>query len=144
MSDSNEYEWDDTQKISENSYETDMDSDSGSQSGWSGFMEIMATVGSWCFKLRGLLLSIPVIVASISLALRNMAKLPAQVGINLLANGEYQFMVGKSVAVLGPLALTAICLLMMFSSRKVIYPWLISIFSLTLPVLIWLTNVFPA
>ena len=111
---------------------------------WQDFCEVMKTVGSWCYKLRSVLLAIPVVVASISLAIRNMAKLPDQVGLNLLASGEYQFMVGKSVAVLGPLAVTAVCLLMMFSSRKVIYPWLISVFSLVLPYLIWITNVFPA
>ena len=111
---------------------------------WQDFCEVVKIVGSWCYKLRSVLLAIPVVVTSITLAIRNMAKLPDQVGLNLLANGEYQFMVGKSVAVLGPLAVTAVCLLMMFSSRKVTYPWLISVFSLVLPYLIWITNVFPA
>ena len=111
---------------------------------WQDFCEVVKIVGSWCYRLRSVLLAIPVVVTSITLAIRNMAKLPDQVGLNLLANGEYQFMVGKSVAVLGPLAVTAVCLLMMFSSRKVTYPWLISVFSLVLPYLIWITNVFPA
>ena len=41
-------------------------------------------------------------------------------------------------------ALTAVCLLLMFISKKVLYPWLISIFSLVLPILILITNIFPA
>ena len=43
-----------------------------------------------------------------------------------------------------PLVITGVCLVMMFLSRRTIYPWLISIFSLVLPWLIWITNVFPA
>ena len=66
-----------------------------------------------------------------------------QVGINIQASGEYAEMVSKNVAVLGPLAVTAVCLLMVFCSRKVLYPWLISLFSLVLPLLIYITNIFP-
>ena len=53
-------------------------------------------------------------------------------------------MVEKGIAVMGPLAVTAACLLLMFLSRRVVYPWLVSIFSLALPLLIYITNVFPA
>lgn len=79
-------------------------------------------IGRWAYKLRSVLLSIPVGVAAVSLAIRNMAKLPEQVGLNLQASGEYAMMVGRGVAVMGPLAVTAVCLLMMFSSRRVVYP----------------------
>ena len=41
------------------------------------------------------------------------------------------------------LAVTALCLLMMFISRRTIYPWLISIFSLVLPILLIVTNMLP-
>lgn len=96
----------------------------------------------WAYRLRSVILAIPVAAGAVILALVNQVKLPAQVGINLQANGEYAQMVGKGVAVLGPLAVTAVCLLMMFCSRKVLYPWLISLFSLALPLVILLTNVF--
>ena len=76
------------------------------------------------------------------LAVRNMAQLPEQVGINLQANGEYALVVSRGVAVMGPLAVTAVCLLMMFCSRRVTYPWLISLFSLVLPLLLVVTNLF--
>jgi hypothetical protein len=41
-----------------------------------------------------------------------------------------------------PLAITGGCLLMMVFSRKVIYPWLISVFSLVLPLLVLALNFF--
>lgn len=94
------------------------------------------------FKLRGLILGIPVAAAAIVMAINNQIKLPDMVGINLQASGEYAQTVGKGVAVLGPLALTGVCLTLMFCSKKVLYPWLISLFSLILPLLILFTNSF--
>ena len=104
----------------------------------------MKVAGSWAYKLRSVLLAVPVAVAAVWMAIRNLALLPEQVGINLLSSGEFQYTVSRSLAVMGPLAVTAVCLLMMFCSRRVMYPWLISIFSLVLPYLIWITNIFPA
>ncbi len=98
----------------------------------------------WVYRLRGVIISIPVGVCAVFLAMRNMRVLPEVVGINLLANGEYQYVVARNVAVMGPLAVTAACLLLVFLTRKTLYPWLISVFSLALPLLIWITNVFPA
>lgn len=108
------------------------------------FFRVLAGIGRVLYKLRSIFLSIPVVLAAVSLAIRNMSLLPESVGINLLANGEYQWMVAKSIAVMGPLAVTALCLLMVFCSRRVVYPWLISVFSLAIPLIIWVTNVFPA
>ena len=56
--------------------------------------------------------------------------------------GSLVFAVG-ALAVMGPLGLTAACLLLMFCSRKAMYPWAISIFTLALPVLLLLSNVYP-
>ena len=95
------------------------------------------------YRIRSILLAIPVILGSVILAIYNNIKLPDYVGIDLQASGEYAYTVGKAVVVMGPLAVTAVCLLMMFCSRKVLYPWLISLFSLTLPLLILFTNIFP-
>lgn len=106
--------------------------------------QVLKLTGKWAYRLRSVLLSIPVIICAVSLALRNIRLLPETVGINLLASGEYQWMITKGVAVMAPLGVTAVCLLLMFCSRRVLYPWLISVFSLTLPLIIWLINVFPA
>ena len=101
------------------------------------------SVWKWVYRLRSVLLAIPVAIGAIVLAIHNQAKLPEMVGINIQATGEYAETVTRSVAVLGPLAVTAVCLLMVFCSRKVLYPWLISLFSLVLPLLIYITNIFP-
>jgi len=105
---------------------------------------VLRGIGRWIYRLRSVLMAIPVAAAAVWIAMQNMVRLPEQVGINLLVSGEYQYMVAREVAVMGPLAVTAVCLLMMFCSRRVMYPWLISIFSLVLPYLIWITNIFPA
>lgn len=105
---------------------------------------VFAAIGRWIYHLRGLLMAVPVALAAIWLAIQNTQRLPAMVGINLLASGDYQYMIARSTAVTAPLVVTGVCLLLMFCSRKTVYPWLISIFTLAIPVLIYITNVFPA
>ena len=97
----------------------------------------------WAYKLRSLVLSIPVAVIALALAVRNLAQLPAQIGFLLQENGQYQIVINKGVAVFFPLAITAVCLCMMLLSKKMLYPWLISVFSLVLPVALWFTYLFP-
>lgn len=105
--------------------------------------EKLISMWKWAYRLRSVILAIPVAAGAAILAIHNQAKLPEAVGINIQASGEYAQTVSRSVAVLGPLAVTAVCLLMVFCSKKVLYPWLISLFSLVLPLLIYITNVFP-
>ena len=107
------------------------------------FVEGWKAFWSWVFRLRSVGLAIPVAVGAVCLAVYNEVTLPAMVGIDLLANGEYAQMIPREVAVVFPLALTALCPLFMFCSRRVVYPWLISLFSLVLPLLILITNIFP-
>ena len=105
---------------------------------------VLASIGQWSYRLRGLFMAIPVVLAALYLATQNMARLPDEVGINLLANGQYEYLISRGLAVMVPLVVTGVCLLMMLLSRRTVFPWLISIFSLVLPVLIYITNVFPA
>lgn len=105
---------------------------------------VLQGIGRWIYRLRGLVLAIPVVLAALSLAAQNMARLPGKVGLLILENGEYYMTVSRSTAVMAPLAVTGVCLLFMFCSRRVIYPWLISIFTLVLPFVIYYTNIFPA
>ena len=120
---------------------------------WNGFMDkirpgmqatgrVFSLIGTWIFRMRKVLLSIPVLVAAIYLAVQNMKLLPEQVGINLLSTGEFAQMISRNVAVIGPLGLTALCLMLMVISRRTIYPWLISVFTLVLPILLRLTNLY--
>lgn len=101
-------------------------------------------IGLWVYRLRSVLLAIPVIYFALQLARINFEMLPDMVGIGLLSSGDFLYLVAKETAVYGPLALTALCLVMVALSRKTIYPWVISIFTLALPLIILLTNVFPA
>ncbi|MBQ7801567.1 MAG: hypothetical protein IJ375_04515 [Oscillospiraceae bacterium] len=105
---------------------------------------VLYQIGLWIYRLRRVLLAIPVVVAAIRIAGMNMERLPEMVGLNLQSTGEFAQMVTREYAVYGPLGVTMLCLLLMFFSRKVLYPWIISIFTLVLPYLIYLTNIYPA
>ena len=104
---------------------------------------VIAVIAKWIYNLRGIWMSIPVALVALRLAAWNAARLPEEVGINLLANGEYQYLISRDLAIMAPLVLTGGCLVLVLFSRKNMYPWLISIFSLVLPLLLWATNVFP-
>lgn len=106
--------------------------------------KVFSGIGKWIFRLRALILAIPVLIAALRLARVNYELLPEMVGLNIQSTGEFSLMVTKEVAVYGPLVVTLGCLLMVLLSRKTLYPWLISVFTLILPILILVTNHFPA
>lgn len=101
---------------------------------------VLGLTGKFTYKLRSLVMSIPVFVCAGALAIRNARQLPAWVGVNILSSGEYQWLISRSVAVWVPFGLTVLCLVLMFCSKKIVYPWLVSLLSLVLPILILLTN----
>jgi len=105
---------------------------------------ILGLICMWVFRFRSVIMAIPVVWGSLKLAKMNMELLPEAVGINLQASGDYAYLVTRETAVYVPLLITLVCLLMMAISRKTVYPWIISVFSLAIPLLILLTNVFPA
>lgn len=105
---------------------------------------VINLIGVWLFRLRKIVMAAPVAYCAVKLAKYNMEQLPEEVGINLQSSGEFAQMVSRNFAVMGPLALTFACLLLMFCSRKAMYPWAISIFTLALPVLLLLSNLYPA
>ena len=101
-------------------------------------------LGTLLFRLRKVVLAVPVVSVALKLASYNREHLPELVGINLQSSGEFTQMISRDMAVLGPLGLTVACLLLMFCSRKAMYPWAISIFTLALPLLLLLSNLYPA
>ena len=105
---------------------------------------LISFIGSVLFRLRKIVMAVPVVIAALRLANFNRANLPEQVGINLQSSGEFAQMISRDAAVMGPLGLTVACLLLMFCSRKAMYPWAISIFTLALPLLILISNLYPA
>ena len=103
------------------------------------------TVPVWNYikKFKKLFLAAPVAATSVLFAIYNLIKLPVLVGFGLQGNGEFSFEIIREVAVLAPLLVTAICLLLMFASKRTLTPWMVSLFSLLLPWMILITNTFP-
>ena len=95
------------------------------------------------YRLRKVVLAAPVVYYALKLASYNRTHLPELVGINLQPTGEFAQYISRNMAVMGPLALTLGCLILMFCSRKAMYSWAISIFTLTLPLLLLLSNAYP-
>ena len=108
------------------------------------FRNTMKKTGKLIYQLRDVFLGLPVVIGAVWLAFMNFAKLPDEVGINLQASGEFSSTVGKGIAVLCPLLLTVICLVLMVLSKRKLYPWMISLLTLLVPVLLLVTNVYPA
>ena len=104
--------------------------------------KVIGIICTWIFRLRKIIMAIPVVYLAVRIAVTNMQRLPEQVGLNLQSSGEFAMMVTRSYAVFGPLCVTGFCLLLMFCSRKTVFPWIISIFSLVLPYLIYFTNLY--
>lgn len=104
---------------------------------------IISTVGTWLFRLRKPVMAVPVVYYAVKLAQYNRIHLPEQVGVNLQSTGEFAQYISRDLAVMGPLALTGGCLILMFCSRKAMYSWAISIFTLALPLLLLLSNAYP-
>ena len=61
------------------------------------------------YRLRKIILAIPVVYYALKLASYNTANLPEIVGINLQSNGAFAETISRSVAVMGPLGITAAC-----------------------------------
>ena len=96
------------------------------------------------YHLRKVILAAPVVYYALKLAAYNTMHLPDQVGLMLQSDGSFAMEFAKSLAVSGPLVVTGGCLAMMFLSRKALYPWAVSVFSLLLPVLLLISNLYPA
>lgn len=111
---------------------------------WVEFKKKYDVVWNTVKRMHKVVLAIPVGFFAVCIAVYNLAKLPALVGIFLQENGDYLLRVPRELSVLGPLALTAICLLLMFISKRILTPWLVSVFTLIVPFVILLTNTFPA
>ncbi len=109
-----------------------------------GANRIINLIGVWLYRLRKIFLAAPVVYYAVKLAQYNMKHLPEEVGINLQSTGEFAQTISRNMAVTGPFVLTLACLVLMFCSRKAMYSWAISIFTLALPLLLLLSNLYPA
>lgn len=112
--------------------------------GYRKVKEVWTVAWPWIWRFRKVLFAIPVVYLAFYFARLNWNVLPDLVGLNLQTNGEYARYMSKELAVWGPLGVTGGCLAMMFLSRKTVYPWMICMFSMLLPLLILVSNIFPA
>ena len=76
--------------------------------------KMLEKIISWFSKFKKIIAAIPVAAGAVSLALYNMANLPKVVGINLLENGSFTYQIPRGIAVFAPVAVTGICLLLMY------------------------------
>ena len=104
---------------------------------------VFSVIGKLFFRLRKVFMAVPVVFLAMKLGAYNMEHLPEMVGLNIQSNGAYAEMISRTSAVNGCLAVTYACLALMFLSRKATYPWVISIFSLIIPIFLLLTNLYP-
>lgn len=114
------------------------------KSGYDAFKRVLGKIIMVLYHLRKVVMAAPVVYVALRLAAYNASHLPESVGLNLQTTGEFAIEIARSMAVLGPLVLTGACLVMMFFSRKAMYAWAISIFTLTVPVLLLVSNLYPA
>ena len=112
--------------------------------GYNHFKQILGKIIMTVYHLRKIFMAAPVAYVALRIAAYNMSHLPEQVGVNLQTTGEFAMQISRYAAVIGPLGITAGCLVMMFFSRKAMYAWAISIFTLALPVLLLVSNMYPA
>ena len=105
---------------------------------------IIGIIVAVLYHCRKIVLAVPVGYIALRLAAYNGSHLPQTVGLLLQADGSFSMEIARSLAIMGPLAITGGCLAMMFLSRKAMYAWAISVFSLALPVLLLISNLYPA
>ena len=108
------------------------------------FFEVVRILWLAVYRLRSVFLAVPVSIAALRLAAYNSDHLPEQVGLNLQSTGEFAKVISRQSAVTIPLLLTGGCLALMCFSKKPLYPWLISVFTLVIPLLLLITNIYPA
>lgn len=110
----------------------------------SGVNKVINTVFSVLFHFRKIVMALPVVFYALKLAVYNETHLPVEVGLFLQNNGNFLRMVDRGTAVFWPLILTFACLFLMLFSRKAMYAWAVSVFTLALPLLILVSNIYPA
>ena len=100
------------------------------------------------YHMRGIFMALPVVLAAMRLAKMTSDTLTGPVRfflMDLVASWEQSEMVirqveiSKEVAVVGPVIVTGACLGLMLLSRRTVWPWLVSIFSLIIPLFIILS-----
>lgn len=108
---------------------------------------VIKTICKYLYMFRGVFISIPTAIVAIMLALRNSERLPESVAVEIFrfwkVDETAAATISRTSAVMIPLAITGVCILMTILSKRTVFPWLIGVFTLVLPILIWVTNLYP-
>ena len=109
--------------------------------------EVMKKIWKWIkkicgfiYRFRAIFLVVITVIAAIIMASYCKANLPEQVGIDLQSDGSFAKTVSRDTAIAGPFLLTMVSLVFVLLSKKTLYPWLISLFTFAVPILILVTN----
>ena len=113
-----------------------------SATAWQKVSRVIDEICKWVYRLRKVIMAAPVVYYALKLAGDNAKRLPDIVGLDLQSTGEFALTVPRSVAIQGPLMVTAVALVLMFISRKAAFPWIVSVLTLLLPYLIYFTNLY--
>ena len=102
----------------------------------------------WVYKLRSVFMAIPVLTAAVILAIRNSRNLPEKIAVYFPSFSADKVIIKlteleRGSAVMIPLLLTIASLALMFCSRRTVYPWIISIFTLILPLFFLFVGMYP-
>lgn len=117
-----------------------------------GIGHVFKILWTLIIRLRKILLAAPVIVASMRLAKECSEVLTGPFRFHIMdliasfKNSDLiirQVEVSRDMAIVGPMAVTGTCLVLMFLSRRTLYPWLISIFTLVIPLYVLYAGYFP-
>lgn len=112
-------------------------------------------IGLYMYRLRSLLLAAPVAAVALVLGMNNMEQLADTIEVTKItynpdaADALFGLLelstttITREAAVYGPAMITAACLIMMICSKRTLYPFLISVFSLCLPLVIWFFSIYP-
>ena len=95
---------------------------------------------SICYRFRALILTGITLILAIIMAVYCGSHLPEEVGINLQSDGTFSTYVSRGQTILCSLLLTGISLVLMLLSKKTLFPWLVSLFTFAVPILILVTN----
>ncbi len=110
----------------------------------------------YIYKLRAFFMAVPVAAAAVIQAMINMERLPDVVEYSTLRldfdAAETLFgpivmtvqQISRETAVMGTLSLTAVCLVFTVFSKRTLFPWIISVFTLLVPTLLYLSTQYPA
>ncbi len=112
----------------------------------------LLTIFGYMYNMRAVILCAPLAAVAVVLAALNSRYLPEQVSIlmptidTVAEDALFGFLVfndlliGRSEAVLSCLILTLVCLVLTMFTKRTLYPWLIAVFSLSLPLMLRVTN----